>query len=79
MKYYLVPEADLINLLETSIWGQMLERDGVDNWTWYGESRKDIIKEYFSDKTDEELEDYNFNDCAEEDIKSYNFVEKEDE
>ena len=33
MKYYLVPEADLINLLETSIWGQMLERDGVDNWT----------------------------------------------
>lgn len=79
MKYYLVSENDLIDLLETSIWRQMLERDGVDNWTWYGESRKDIIREYFPDKTDEELKDYNFNDCAEEDIKSYNFVEKEDE
>lgn len=79
MKYYLVSENDLIDLLETNIWRRMLERDGVDNWTWYGESYRNIIKEYFPNKSKEELEDYSFNDCAEEDIKSYNFVEKEEE
>lgn len=79
MKYYLVSENDLIDLLETNIWRRMLERDGVDNWTWYGESYRNIIKEYFPNKSEEELEDYSFNDCAEEDIKSYNFVEKEEE
>lgn len=79
MKYYLVSENDLIDLLETNIWRRMLKRDGVDNWTWYGESYRNIIKEYFPNKSEEELEDYSFNDCAEEDIKSYNFVEKEEE
>lgn len=79
MRYYKISESDLNGLLVDSLELCMLNRDGVDNWTWYGESYRNIIKEYFPNKSEEELEDYSFNDCAEEDIKSYNFVEKEEE
>lgn len=49
----------------------MLERDGVDNWEWYGSSRKDIIKESFPEVTEEDLEDMDFYDCARADLEKY--------
>ena len=37
MKKYIVSEDTLKRLLEDSIELAMLNADGVDNWTWYGE------------------------------------------
>lgn len=64
-KYYKISESELIKLLATSIEMDALEFDGVDNWSWYGESFNEIVQEYFPDKTEEELEDITFEDCAE--------------
>ena len=65
-KYYKISESELLNLLEAAIENNMLQTDGVDNWEWYGESRKEIIKEYFPNKNEEELNDYSFEDDIEE-------------
>lgn len=67
MKYYKISESDLNGLLVDSLELCMLNRDGVDNWTWYGESYRELIKEYipdadentdFSDVTTLLLKDY---------------------
>lgn len=70
-KFYLVEKEELVDLIATYYKMIMLERDGVDNWTWYGESRKDIIKERFSDATEGDLEDMDFYDCARADLENY--------
>ena len=70
-KFYLVKEKELVDLIATYYKMMMLERDGVDNWTWYGESRKDILKEKFLEATEEDLKDMDFYDCARTDLESY--------
>lgn len=70
-KFYLVEKEELVDLIATYYKMIMLERDGVDNWTWYGESRKDIIKERFPDATEGDLEDMDFYDCARADLENY--------
>ena len=41
----------------------MLERDGVDNWTWYGESYNEVVANYL--KCDiGKAKEYNFSDVA---------------
>lgn len=70
-KFYLVEEEELIDLIATYYKMMMLERDGVDNWTWYGEGRKDIIKERFPEATEEDLKDMDFYDCARADLENY--------
>ena len=54
----------------------MLNADGVDNWTWYGEGRQELIKEYFPDASEEELEDLDFEDCAEKDLEGFEVLEE---
>ena len=46
-KIYLIEENKLKELIENSLILEMLEKDGVDNWFWYGKSYPDIIKKYF--------------------------------
>ena len=60
MKYYKISESDLNGLLVDSLELCMLNRDGVDNWTWYGESYRELIKEYIPDAD----EDTDFSDVA---------------
>lgn len=70
-KFYLVKEEELIDLIANYYEMMMLQRDGVDNWSWYGESRKDILKENFPETTEEDLEDMDFYDCARVDLENY--------
>ena len=76
MKRYIVNEDTLKRLLEDSIELAMLNADGVDNWTWYGEGRRELIKEYFPDASEEELEDLDFEDCAEKDLERFEVLEE---
>ena len=45
MKQYLIDEETLKELLCDSHTLAILERDGVDNWEWYMESRKEYLAE----------------------------------
>ena len=56
-----------------------LQNGGVDNWSWYGDSLGDFLKECYlenhPDKTLEDFfdEDYDFDTVVDEDLKSGNF------
>lgn len=79
IKYYLVKEEELINLLVNLYKMDALERDGVDNWCWYGESFREVIKERLSGKvTKESLKSAWFDDCAALDLNNYEYIEKEE-
>lgn len=70
MRYYKISESDLNGLLVDSLELCMLNRDGVDNWTWYGESYRELIKEYIPDAD----EDTDFSDVATLLLKDYEVV-----
>lgn len=73
-KYYKVPEKELVDLLEAWHKLSVLECDGVDNWTWYMEGRKDYLRNY--EVTEEEIEDgFDFGDLAYRELKIYEVVE----
>lgn len=60
MRYYKISEDKLKKLLEDYLELSMLNWDGVDNWEWYGASRRELIKEYIPDAD----EDTDFSDVA---------------
>ena len=62
-KNYIVPEERLLELLEAEARLNCLEWDGVDNWSWYMESRDRFIAEAL-DIPVEEAEDMDFEDVA---------------
>lgn len=70
MKYYKISEGDLTGLLVDSLELDMLNRDGVDNWTWYGESYRELIKEYIPNAD----EDTDFSDVATLLLKDYEVI-----
>lgn len=70
MKYYKISEDDLKDFLVDSLELDMLNRDGVDNWTWYGESYRELIKEYIPDAD----EDTEFYDIATLLLKDYEVI-----
>lgn len=70
-KYYKIGESELIELLAGQVELETLNAGGVDNWEWYGESRKDILKERFPEATEEDLKDMDFYDCARADLENY--------
>ena len=47
MKEYVIDERTLRHLLYCEMMMTMLETDGVDNWSWYGESRCEIKAEFY--------------------------------
>lgn len=63
-KQYLIDEDTLRELLTAAHYYAILERDGVDNWEWYMESRKEYLVEgirempWHEGKSWEELEKY---------------------
>lgn len=71
MKCYKVTEEDLLEFLSAYHKLQVLERDGVDNWAWYMEGRKDYLKE--NGVSEEEIEDgFDFYDLARSEITGFN-------
>lgn len=67
-KYYKISESNLIELLSSSIRMEVLDRGGVDNWSWYGVDFKEAITEY-GDNCD------TFEDCARTLLSDYIEVE----
>lgn len=70
MKYYKISEDKLKGLLVDSLELSMLNWDGVDNWAWYGASRRELIKEYIPDAN----EDTNFSDVTTLLLKDYEVI-----
>lgn len=71
--YYLVDEATLINLLSSQLELIQLESSGVDNWSWYGEGRREFLLEAIDGRLSEEEidEDLDFKDVAKLDLQHY--------
>jgi hypothetical protein len=63
-KQYLIDEDTLKDLLTVAHYYAILERDGVDNWEWYMEGRRDYLLEgirempWHQGKSWEDLEQY---------------------
>lgn len=73
-KFYLVEEEELVDLIATYYEIMMLQRDGIDNWSWHRESHRDILKERSPEATEgdlEDLEDMDFYDWVRADLENY--------
>ena len=64
---YIISKERLLELLKAENELNVLEGDGVDNWTWYMEGRRQYLKEgaeMYGVNIDEN-EDFDFEDLAE--------------
>ena len=64
---YIVSKERLLELLKSENELNVLEGDGVDNWTWYMEGRRQYLKEgaeIYGVNIDDN-EDFDFEDLAE--------------
>lgn len=58
MRLFVLNEKEIIELLDGYLRWRMLEGDGVDNWSWYGEGRNETIREFHPDHpTDDEIQE----------------------
>lgn len=70
---YIISKERLLELLKAEDELNVLERDGVDNWTWYMEGRRQYLKEgaeIYGVNIDEN-EDFDFEDLAELDLQNF--------
>lgn len=72
-KMYLVDEVTLLHLLSDQLELRQLEASGVDNWSWYGEGRKEFILEAIEDRVpqDELPDELDFDYVAKLDLKKF--------
>ena len=64
---YIISKEKLLELLKAESILNVLEGDGVDNWTWYMEGRRQYLKEgaeIYGVNIDDN-EDFDFEDLAE--------------
>ena len=74
---YIISEERLLELLEAEAELTCLNWDGVDNWTWYMESRKRFIAESLCISEDEVRErDLDFIDVAKADLCDFEEYEE---
>ena len=70
---YIISKERLLELLKAENELNVLEGDGVDNWTWYMEGRRQYLKEgaemYGVNINDNE--DFDFEDLAELDLQNF--------
>lgn len=70
---YIVSKERLLELLKAENELNVLEGDGVDNWTWYMKGRRQYLKEgaeMYGVNIDEN-EDFDFEDLAELDLQNF--------
>lgn len=72
-KFYKLSEKQLLNLVKDSVEMAALNRGGVDNWHWYGDSIRYFVDEYQKENgiDPEENEDYGLDEIAREDMNMY--------
>ena len=68
MKYYIVSEQELRELLRGYFYALALENGGVDDWQWESESRFDFIDGYNSGNNTECVD---LDEIAEDALKAY--------
>ena len=76
MEYLAIEKDELADLLSAANKLFALERGGVDNWPWYGDSLGDYLRSWAVEYDLDPDEDWDFADIAAEDIKRYPTVEK---
>ena len=70
---YIISKEGLLELLKAENELNVLEGDGVDNWTWYMEGRRQYLKEgaeMYGVNIDDN-EDFDFEDLAELDLQNF--------
>lgn len=70
---YIVSKERLLELLKAENELNVLEGDGVDNWTWYMEGRRQYLEEgaeMYGVNIDDN-EDFDFEDLAELDLQNF--------
>ena len=72
-KKYIISEKELIHLIARNLELTQLECAGVDNWSWYGEGRREFLLEAIDGRLSEEEidEDLDFKDVAKLDLQHY--------
>lgn len=77
---YLISEDELLHLLAAELELNQLEASGVDNWSWYGEGRKEFLLNAINNRVskDELPEDIDFEYVASLDIKNYELFIEDD-
>lgn len=73
---YIISKERLLELLKAENELNVLEGDGVDNWTWYMEGRRQYLKEgaeMYGVNIDDN-EDFDFEDLAELDLQNFEAV-----
>lgn len=71
-KSYIISEERLLELLEAEATLQCLERDGVDNWSWYMEGRRSFIAEVLNvGEEDVREDDLDFIDVAKAELADF--------
>lgn len=70
---YIISKERLLELLKAENELNVLEGDGVDNWTWYMEGRRQYLKEgaeMYGVNIDDN-KDFDFEDLAELDLQNF--------
>ena len=70
---YIISKERLLELLKAENELNVLEGDGVDNWTWYMEGRRQYLKEgaeMYGVNIDDN-EDFDFEDLDELDLQNF--------
>lgn len=75
-KRYVVSENRLLELLVAEMTCIMNERDGVDNWGWYGSSYNDVIKDYWPGEESIPEDSIDMWDCASARLEAGEFQEE---
>lgn len=75
-KMYLISESELRNLIHNTLTVTMLIRAGVDNWLSCSSEYDKIIRAYFPNATEEELDELDFENCVDIILKNYCEVER---
>lgn len=71
-KVYLITEDKLLSLLESDLRLTCLERDGVDNWSWYMAGSVEYLSEVLDLPIEQIREyEYDFADAAYQSLKSF--------
>lgn len=76
-KKYVVTERQLLDLLCYQMECVMNERDGVDNWGWYGSSYEEVVRDYYPEDLPED-EHPDFYECARARLEAGEFEEQVD-
>ncbi len=76
MKYYKIPESELIELLASEHYLCALLGGGVGSWEWHEAAVKEYIKEYITENNLEySFSDLEFDDLGKNSLKHYEVIE----